>query len=213
MYIIITLIVVIILALCYLLYTYSNVNEYFTIPTVADILKLKTPPVQAPAVTDVTFYTLPNYAGTPTTAVVNTNQVTSTLNVIGSIAIPSGNIVKLTNVSGKTTYIYSSQHHMPQGFTGVCNYIIYSKQVLFFTEPKYGGTTFVVNFGSSGQAPRAIESVIIPDKYNVTLTPEKIESVPGKVGNTPITLTQSTQIMPKEYSSSVIYTYAITLSS
>lgn len=203
MYIIISLCVIILLVMCYSIYLYLNVNEYFTIPSITDVLKpkQKTPP---PAVTNVTFYTLPNYTGSSTTSSTNAEQLTYTPSGIGSIAMPDGYIIKLTNTRGKTIYIYSSQPNMPEGFTGSCMYIIYSKQILFFTEPKHSGTVIVANFGSSGQTPQTLGSVVIPNKYTVTLTPTT---------GTPIVLTHSVQTMPKEYSNNVVYTYTITMSS
>lgn len=220
MYIIITLCVTILLVICYLMYLYSNMNEYFTIPSITDILKPKQKTQPPPAVTNVTFYTLPNYTGSFTTSTTNAEQLTYTPSGIGSIAVPDGYIIKLTNTQGKTIYIYSSQPNMPEGFTGSCMYIIYSKQILFFTEPKHSGTVIVANFGSSGQTPQTLGSVVIPNKYTVTLTPttgtrEAELRLPDSTMSsvTPIVLTHSVQNMPKEYSNNVVYTYTITVSS
>jgi hypothetical protein len=197
------------------LYSYFIVNEHFTIPSIAnisiaDVLKPKQKTPLPPAVTEVTFYTLPNYTGSSSVASTNTDQLTHTPSGIGSIALPDGYIVKLTNTQGKTIYIYMSSPNMPEGFTGSCTYIIYSKQVLFFTEPKHSGTTIVANFGSSGQTPPVLGSVAIPNKYTVTLTPNKIETTPAT--EKPIVLTHSVQTMPKDFSNGTTYTYTITTS-
>lgn len=195
MYIIITLIVIL---LCYLLHLAMRTNEYFTIPFLA---KQKT--VKVPTVTNVTFYTLPNYTGNSSTAnSSDSGKLLYTSSGIGSIVLPDGHIVKLTNVSGKIFYVYSSQPRMPQAFTGSCQYVIYTKQVLFFSEPKYEGIISTVDFGKSGQVSMTIGSIIIPDKYTVTLT-----SASGKSS----VFTQSVKVMPSSITGT--YTYAITKSS